>query len=279
MDNLQQFLVDNTDKVPKDFDWNFYVTYYADLSQADINNEILAKYHYIMYGKDEKRLYKSDKHHKVNKIFQIGFNKCGTNSFHKLFHTHALIPSIHWDDGLLGNKIHNNLHSGEYLPLEGYDQYSFFSDMESFVENQDGEIQFISVAQQYFDLLDINYPNSVFILNTRNIDNWIISRLKHMCDHSPIKNNSTKLLKTPIKYVDMFKSVYQTKNEIDIINLWKKDWIEHHNNVIEYFSRSPESLLIYDIEKDDISKIKRFFSIRNIHFDTDIFPHEYRTNN
>ena len=45
-------------------------------------------------------------------------------------------------------------------------------------------------------------------------------------------------------------------------------------NIKEYFAREPNKLLIFDIEQDDIFKLKRFFNLRNIQFSTETMPHE-----
>ena len=110
------------------------------------------------------------------KIFQIGFNKCGTVSLWVLFKYYCKpsIPCIHWDDGKLALKIENNLHQDKPL-LSGYDYYTFYSDMESvFYENS---YPTIIEAYKYYQILDKQYPHSKFILNTRNVDNWILSRI------------------------------------------------------------------------------------------------------
>ena len=60
MDNLQQFLVDNTHKIPKNFDWQFYISYHKDVYNRGFTTEDLAKYHYVVYGKTENRIYHSE---------------------------------------------------------------------------------------------------------------------------------------------------------------------------------------------------------------------------
>lgn len=214
---------------------------------------------------------------KCNKIFQIGFNKCGTVSLNKLFLTYSnpIISSTHWNYGYLAYSIHCNIQTGNFLPLNDYNYHAYF-DMECFIQENDS-IQYIPIFQNYFDLLDINYPNSIFILNTRNIDNWIESRLNHYSSFSPIINNIVYRTKEPIKYVDLFKAVLKTENVKDITDLWKQNWIDHHENILEYFSFRENHLLVYDIEKDDISKIKTFFQNLDITFITDKFPHEHKT--
>ncbi len=273
MNDLELFIQAYQHLIPENFDWKFYVTYYADLAQAGINSEILAKHHYINYGRKENREY-SKKIIETNKIFQIGFNKCGSCSFMDLFGAYSNQKTIHWDNGLLAQKIEYNIWSGEYLPLYGYEEYKVFTDMECFIKQQDNSIKHIQIFKDYFDILDINYPDSVFILNTRNIDNWIKSRLNHISPHNAIINDSSS---KNIKYIDLYKQIYNTNSTSDIIDIWTKQWREHHDAVKEYFTRNPNRLIIYDIEKDNISKLRYYFTPRNILFDIKEFPHANRT--
>ena len=220
---LSKFLEKYKDLIPINFDWQFYVTYYADLMQAGINNEQLAKCHYINYGRYEKRKYVKEIID-INKIFQIGFNKCGTCSIHSLFKNYAMLPSIHWDDGNLAKTIHHNIQTGEHLPLDGYDQYIVYTDMECFTYDNN-DLVHICIAPEYFDILDINYPNSIFIFNTRPIDNWIKSRLSHKFLHNG----------TIWRYIDMYKQVLKTQNTDTIINYWKTQYYSHEKKYKRIF--------------------------------------------
>jgi hypothetical protein len=259
--NLDEFIEKYQDLLPKNFDWQFYVNYYADLKQAGIVTENLAKYHYIRYGNKENREYIAGIGG-VNKIFQIGFNKAGTCSIHSLFKNYSKLPSIHWDNGNLAKNIHNNIQNGEKLPLEDYDNYTVYNDMECFVENN-GDLNYIMIGKEYFDILDVNYPNSVFIFNTRPIKNWIKSRLNH-------KHNN-------IMYIDLHMKALKTSNKNKIIDYWEQEYYSYYNDIVNYFSRHPNKLLIFDIENDPFSKFSSYFEARNIVFTTRSMPHDNRT--
>ena len=68
----------------------------------------------------------------VNKIFQIGFNKCATRSLAYLFHMNG-VPSVHWDRGMLSRRMEENYSHGENL-MDGYEDFTFYSDMVHTVE-------------------------------------------------------------------------------------------------------------------------------------------------
>ena len=77
-----------------------------------------------------------------HKIFVIGFNKTATSTFHILFEKHGLKSQhdgAHWD----------------------VDEYQCFSD--------NGNLR-------DWKKLYLDYPNSMFVLNTRPVDAWITSK-------------------------------------------------------------------------------------------------------
>ena len=111
--------------------------------------------------------------------------------------------------------------------------------------------QDIYANELYFKHLAQDYPNSKFILNIRNIENWIQSRLKHQ----------NKILGN---YADYLCKKYN----ISILQLqekWRQDFVTHINNVNVFFSTMPNRLIIFDIEKDNVDKLISFF-------------HEYKLN-
>lgn len=188
------------------------------------------------------------------KIFQIGFNRCGSTSLYKLFLENN-VPSIHW--GTSSKKpiavlIENNYLKGRKL-LEGIENFVFYSDMESIFNNK-----YYCSYVSYFKLLDQNYPESKFILNTRNLNNWIKSRKNFV---SKLNGNYLK------KHMEIFG-----KNEDEILEDWKNNWLKHHENVQEYF-KNKNNLLVFDIEKDNIDKIKKFTCL----IKTDFMPHENKS--
>ena len=176
------------------------------------------------------------------KIFQIGFNKCGTNSICTLFdkYTDKNLKCVHWDEGLLAKTIKYNTTNQIYPILGKYNSYNVISDME---HSKKDEI--ILAHKDYFIQLDQSYPGAKFILNIRPIDNWIRSRLNHEQNH-------------PNSYVDKYKKFFGLRSTQDVIDLWRLHWKEHLHNVKKYFFKR-NNLLVYDIEKDNFAKFSIFF--------------------
>lgn len=157
------------------------------------------------------------------KIFVIGFNKTGTCSIHYLF-KQVNINSIHTDKPI----------------FDFIDKYDAFSDGDHYN------------FEKYYE----KYPDSLFILNTRPIYNWLVSRYKHAysiyvketlkktgkCWCWPISDNKT--------------------------NGWIRDRENHYKKVFSFFANKPKQLLIINIEKEGFENVILEFigkkTIRNI---------------
>ena len=113
---------------------------------------------------------------RCGRIFQIGFNKCGTVSLSRFFAENG-VPAVHYDKGRLGRTMEQRYRQGKPLiDEEIYSRFRFFSDFEFF--DMDTGKHF-SGHKELWRELDDQYPDSLFILNVRNRDDWIRSRLRH----------------------------------------------------------------------------------------------------
>ena len=178
------------------------------------------------------------------KIFLIGFNKCGTRSLHYFFKDNNL-KSIHWDNNNLVDVFENNIKNGNKLLENGktinkkvnsdcnYSEATVFSDITKHIINKD--------PKDYYKQLDNDYPNSKFILNTRDVDDWVQSRIKH---------GNGQILKEHMAFFDC------DEDQIKII--WKKMYEKHIIDVKNYFKNRSLDLCIFDIENDTIDKIINF---------------------
>ena len=163
------------------------------------------------------------------KIFVIGFNKCGTTSLHTLFKS-CNINSVHMS-GLNSQDILEL--ASKYDAITDGNHYNF---------------------QDYYD----KYPNSLFILNTRPIYKWLLSRYKH---HSHLCNNKN--------YQSWCwpASIQRTTN-------WIKTRTQHYKNVKDFFKDKPGQLKIVNIENPGwenkvlrfIKKQKYIKKLENVNF-------------
>ena len=185
----------------------------------------------------------------MNKIFIIGFNRTGTRTLHNYFDKND-IPSLHWEYGRLAKRIKYNFLNNRPL-LEGYSKYKVYSDMED-------HLNYNYAHMTYFKELDKQYPNSKFILNIRNIDNWIKSRNQHMSG----------------KYREYF--LFRLKVDTETLNsIWRKHYYEHYNNVVEYF-KNTNKLLIFNIEQDNVDKLNSF--LPEYKLESKYYTHQGKTN-
>jgi hypothetical protein len=126
--------------------------------------------------------------------------------------------------------------------LEGIDNYEFYSDMEFISDFQ------IIEAYKMYEKLDKQYPNSLFILNTRNKENWIKSRLQH-------SNGASN-------YITRYSKYYNLSNN-KIIEMWSNDWNIHIEKVRKYFINNSK-FLEFNIENDEPEKLFNFLKSNNI---------------
>lgn len=173
------------------------------------------------------------------KIFQIGFNRCGTSSIYHFFRNkcESRPRCVHWAGGRLATGMLSNSLAGRPL-LEGeWEGYDVYTDMQAFVNTPRGPGLFLAHMEFYRDL-DVQYPGSRFILNTRGVDSWVSSRRRH---YGP----------------SVMALLARTYGTDDVEGVWRGQWEGHHRGVREYFGGRSD-LLVFDIERDMGSKIADF---------------------
>ena len=184
---------------------------------------------------------------KTPKIFIIGFNKTATRTIHYFFKNNK-INSVHWDNNRLVEHLESNIKNN--LPLLGpqkvfnkkvssdctYQDAIVFSDMTNPELNKN--------PKDYYKILDKQYVGSKFILNCRNVESWIKSRLNH-------GNFAEKQM--------IFHKC--SLDELKII--WRNMYHEHINDVNLYFKNRKSDLLIFDIDIDGKSPKKIIDFLKN----------------
>jgi hypothetical protein len=178
------------------------------------------------------------------KIFCIGLNKTGTTTLHHAFEILGL-KSVHFKTEK-GENIkdiieYNYKNNNEILfGIKNYDVYSDWNH---------------PTTNFLYKEFDKQYPNSKFILNTRNLEDWLISREKHVKRLSNLKKLQKENPNHP----------WYTIN----IDAWRREYKEVHNDIFKYFENRPEDLLIFNvIECDNWEKLCAFlnFKVPNVEF-------------
>lgn len=162
------------------------------------------------------------------KIFQIGFNRCGTKTLHKYFRANGL-RSVHWNKGMLATRIFSNLEEGLDL-LAGYESFDVFTDMEWLTPTRYLE------AYKLYPQLAAQYPDAVFILNTRDREAWIRSRFAHG--------------KPSGSYAARHKALLQIASDTELAEHWRMEWDLHHARVTEFFEDSAYRFFVWRIDDD-----------------------------
>lgn len=175
---------------------------------------------------------------KPTPIFQIGFNKCGTTSLHR-FLVDSGIPSMHWENGDLARRMTARIDAGQD-PIRDFPGNVGFTDM---MAVQPGRLL---EPYKRFDYLHRWYPRAFFILNTRELENWIASRAAH-------EYRGERLL-----------DVYASKlgiPEAEVPDFWRAEWQAHHTLARAYFRGAP-NFLEFHIERDNPERLVAFIARR-----------------
>jgi len=123
-----------------------------------------------------------------------------------------------------------------------------------------------SPVAQIFLKLDEEYPNSKFIFTERNLDEWILSWVRH----------DEYILKTYGKsqVVDRLRKQIFGRTDFDK-NTWLSVYIEHENNVKKYF-QNKNNLLVWNINANpEWNLLCNFLDKEKPNID---FPHENKSN-
>ena len=159
---------------------------------------------------------------KYAKIFVIGFNKTASTTLHKLFKVNNLKSqhATNWD-------------------TSNYDCFSDNGNLNDFKQ------------------LDTLYKDAIFILNTRNLTNWLSSRFKH-------GHRQQERLQRDKNWA------YPCTPELAL--QWIKDRETYYLQVLDYFKDRPNKLIILSIEhpnwkkfiSEELGIVNKDFQNRNV---------------
>ena len=172
-------------------------------------------------------------------IFCIGFNKTATVSFNVLFKSSG-ITSAHWGgmdpNGNLALQMARNFYLARPL-LQGLEEYTALSDM-TYADDK-----VIVEGCRFFKELHQQYPDAYFILNTRETEGWIRSRINHRQGH---------FLERTQKACGL--------SEEEVLDAWRAMHVAHDQEVMQYFGANPGRFMRFEIEQGSVDEIARFLS-------------------
>jgi hypothetical protein len=152
-------------------------------------------------------------------VFGIGLNKTGTTSLHAALEALGY-RSLHYGEPGSTEAVTRAVREGQPL-------LTYLGDHDAF-----SDIQSLAVR---FDQLDAQYPGSRFILTTRDLDDWIDSRRRH------VERNVARHERG--EYHGGFLTVD--------VEGWTALFQEHMARVEAHFAGRPGDLLVMDISKGD----------------------------
>lgn len=188
----------------------------------------------------------------INYLFGIGFNRSGTLSLTQYFQS-LNIKTIHWNKGRVSQQIKENYQQNRPL-LTGFENWNGFFDLEHFDVTQ--PMGYYKSYQKHYQLLNDQYPLSMFVFNFRKCDYWINSLLHHPVDKFVIMEKipdveslfQNRSRVTTLEYIQWISklSVY------DIVQKLKKEYEQHFLSVLEYFDQR-SNLILFDLDQLDKS--------------------------
>ncbi len=168
------------------------------------------------------------------KVIQIGFNRCGTLSFHNLM-AGSGYAALHWQDAegrTLAEAMVSNLSTGQ-VPFAGYEEVQVFSD----IAHLSGRVAI--EGARFFRDLHAAYPEAYFLFNTRDRGDWLASRAAH---------SGGNYLKRFCKLTG--------RDRDGVLALWREYFDNHSEAVRTYFAAQPDArFLHFDLDTDTPEKI------------------------
>ena len=188
----------------------------------------------------------------MTKFFQIGFNRCGTTSIHNFFQANG-VPSVHYDGGRLATTMFDNLAQGKHI-LHGYERYSAFTDMEFLTQER-----FLEAYKLYQPIME-HVPDAKFILNIRDPEKWIVSRLTLSSRQIPI-NLTEKVVYRGKRillgnYYEMYEASHGLSGVDEVAAHMRTEWDMHIASAKDAIP--VDRLLVFNIESDSPLALCRF---------------------
>ena len=151
------------------------------------------------------------------------------------------MKSYHWryNNEYIGTKILKNKMNGDKL-LKGFENVDCITQMDVCISHEHCYWPQISDYAQIYD----ENKDAIFILNIRNPYN-VLSSFKRWG-----KYNERLNMYNP--------EILGSTDDQSFINFV----IQHYNNVIDFYSSKPCKFLVYDIENDDITKLKNILILK-----------------
>ncbi|TCM82687.1 sulfotransferase [Rhodovulum steppense] len=172
------------------------------------------------------------------RVVLVGFNKCGTRSLALLFQRagHRALHHKHRRplrrSQTAARIIRDNLRAGRKA-LAGIEDYTFYCDLIHVTPTEyfEGNTAFTWILR--------DYPGTILLLNLRDREAWITSRLRH--GHGEFARRSMAAL----GLVD----------EAALVARWRADWDAQLDAVRGHMADRPGQLVEFDLDRDPVERL------------------------
>lgn len=172
------------------------------------------------------------------RVVLVGFNKTATRSFARLFEG-AGHPSLHHKlrrplrpSRTVAKMMRDNIAAGRRV-FQGVEDFTFYSDLVYVTDDVAFEGNSV-----YREILR-DYPDTILILNTRNREDWIRSRMKH--GHG--------------EFADRYGKALGLKTFEEVQQAWREAWDRQHEGLRAFMADKPGQLIEYNIDTDRIEDL------------------------
>lgn len=175
---------------------------------------------------------------KLPKVVLIGFNKCATRSFARLFQAaghkalhHKLRRSLRRSQ-TMARLMRENLTAGRKI-FAGAEDYVFFSDLIYVTPDLAYE------GNSDFRQMLADYPDTILVLNLRDREAWIKSRTRH--GHG--------------EFIQRYQAALGLADAAAVQDHWRQAWDAHIAAVRAFMADYPDQLIEFDIDSDPITDL------------------------
>ncbi|MBK1636243.1 sulfotransferase [Rhodovulum adriaticum] len=172
------------------------------------------------------------------RVVQVGFNKCGTRSLARLFEGagHKALHHKHRPpfrkSQTAARILRDNLAAGRPA-LAGIEGYTFYSDLIHVTPTEyfEGNTAFRQILR--------DYPGTILLLNLRDREAWIASRLRH--GHGEFARRAMAALNLP--------------DQDALVAKWRADWDTQIAALRSEMADRPDQLIEFDLDRDPVEKL------------------------
>lgn len=168
------------------------------------------------------------------KVVVVGFNKCATRSIAELFrdaghrtihqkHRRLVLPPLR-----LGKIMQENLKAGRPV-FAGLERFQVYCDLLYSTKEADFD------GNSAFREIIRDYPDAILILNYRNEDDWIRSRLQHGHGTFARKQMAARGI----------------EDQDALVAEWQKEFRQHMADLRAFMADRPGQLVEFNIDEED----------------------------